>query len=176
MENENNSLEPKWYVIYTYSGYENKVKSTLEKIVENRGIEDKIQQIIIPMEEEIEIKDGKQKSSIKKVFPGYVLVKMILTDETWYIVKGIKGIFQFVGIGDKPVPLSEEEMKSMGIEQEVNTDFAVGDTVRIITDALYDKAAVIEEINLEKKKAKVKVTMFNRETIAEVDLNQIEKI
>ena len=176
MENENVSLEPKWYVIYTYSGYENKVKSTLEKIVENRGMEDKIQDIIIPMEEEIEIKEGKQKSSIKKVFPGYVLVKMVMTDETWYIVKGIKGIFQFVGIGDKPVPLSEKEMKSMGIEQVLNVDFAVGDTVRIITDALYDKPAVIEEINLEKKKAKVKVTMFNRETIAEVDLNQIEKI
>lgn len=176
MENENNSLEPKWYVIYTYSGYENKVKSTLEKIVENRGMEEKIQEIIIPMEEEIEIKDGKQKSSIKKVFPGYVLVKMVMTDETWYIVKGIKGIFQFVGIGDKPVPLSEEEMKSMGIESVLNVDFAVGDAVRIITDALYDKAAVIEEINLEKRKAKVKVTMFNRETIAEVDLNQIEKI
>ena len=176
MENENNSLEPKWYVIYTYSGYENKVKSTLEKIVENRGMEDKIQEIIIPMEEEIEIKDGKQKSSIKKVFPGYVLVKMVMTDETWYIVKGIKGIFQFVGIGDKPVPLSEKEMKSMGIESVLNVDFAVGDAVRIITDALYDKAAVIEEINREKRKAKVKVTMFNRETIAEVDLNQIEKI
>ncbi|MEG0073334.1 MAG: transcription termination/antitermination protein NusG [Clostridia bacterium] len=176
MSNENVENEALWYVVYTYSGYENKVKSTLEKIVENRGLEDKIQEIIIPMEEEIEIKDGKQKSSIKKVFPGYVLVKMIMTDETWYAVKGIKGVFNFVGLGEKPVPLTETEMKSMGIDQYISVDFAVGDSVRIITEALYNRPAIIEEINLEKRKAKVKVSMFNRETLAEVDLNQIEKI
>ena len=108
MENkeENNSEKLHWYVVYTYSGYENKVKATLEKIVENRGIKDKISEIIIPMEEEIEIKDGKQKTSIKKVFPGYVLVKMLMTDETWYVVKNIKGVFNFVGVGDKPLPLT----------------------------------------------------------------------
>ena len=99
-----------WYVVYTYSGYENKVKTTLEKVIANRGLEDKIEEIIIPMEEEIEIKDGKQKTSIKKVFPGYVLVKMILTDETWYVIKSIKGVFSFVGTGDKPLPLTEKEM------------------------------------------------------------------
>ncbi len=176
MSNMNFENEALWYVIFTYSGYENKVKSTLEKIVENRGIEEKIQEIIIPMEEEIEIKDGKQKSSIKKVFPGYVLVKMVMTDETWYVVKGIKGVFNFVGPDDKPVPLTESEMKNMGIDSYINVDFSVGDNVRIITEALMNRPAVIEEINLERHKAKVRVSMFNRETMAEVDLNQIEKI
>ena len=121
-ETENGALS-NWYVIYTYSGYENKVKATLEKIIANRGLEDKIEQIIIPMEEEIEIKDGKQKSSIKKVFPGYVLVKMIMTDETWYVVKNIKGVFNFVGVGDKPLPLTEKDMQSLGIEDIINLDF-----------------------------------------------------
>ena len=111
MENDlGTDSSARWYVVYTYSGYENKVKATLEKIVENKGIQEKIQEIIIPMEEEIEIKDGKQKSSIKKVFPGYVLVKMIMTDETWYVVKNIKGVFNFVGVGDKPLPLTEKDM------------------------------------------------------------------
>ena len=111
MEEGKQSNVPHWYVVYTYSGYENKVKATLEKIVENKGLQDKIQEIIIPMEEEIEIKDGKQKTSIKKVFPGYVLVKMIMEDETWYTVKNIKGVFNFVGVGDKPLPLTEQEMQ-----------------------------------------------------------------
>ena len=134
MENENNTDLAHWYVVYTYSGYENKVKVTLEKLVENRGMQDKIQEIIIPMEEEIEIKDGKQKTSIKKVFPGYVLIKMIMTDETWYIVKNIKGVFNFVGVGEKPLPLTEKEMQTLGIEDIMNLDFEVGDTVRIITE------------------------------------------
>lgn len=174
LENENDSAL--WYVIYTYTGYENKVKATLEKIVENREIEDKIQEIIIPMEEEIEIKDGKQKSSIKKVFPGYVLVKMIMSDETWYVVKNIKGVFNFVGIGEKPLPLTEYEMKNMGIDQHVSVDFAVGDSVRILTEGFLNRPAVIEEINIEKRRARVKVSMFGRETIAEVEFGQIEKI
>ena len=146
MENENNTDLAHWYVVYTYSGYENKVKVTLEKLVENRGMQDKIQEIIIPMEEEIEIKDGKQKTSIKKVFPGYVLIKMIMTDETWYIVKNIKGVFNFVGVGEKPLPLTEKEMQTLGIEDIMNLDFEVGDTVRIITEPFYNYTATIEEI------------------------------
>ena len=147
MENENNTDLAHWYVVYTYSGYENKVKVTLEKLVENRGMQDKIQEIIIPMEEEIEIKDGKQKTSIKKVFPGYVLIKMIMTDETWYIVKNIKGVFNFVGVGEKPLPLTEKEMQTLGIEDIMNLDFEVGDTVRIITEPFYNYTATIEEMN-----------------------------
>ncbi len=176
MENLNNSDLPHWYVVYTYSGYENKVKATLEKIVENRGISDKIQEIIIPMEEEIEIKDGKQKTSIKKVFPGYVLVKMIMTDETWYVVKNIKGVFNFVGVGDKPLPLTEKEMQTLGIDDIINLDYEIGDNVRIITDPFYNYPAVIEEIYKDKKRVKVKVSMFGRETSVDLEFNQIQKI
>ncbi len=175
-EEENKTELSHWYVVYTYSGYENKVKATLEKIVENRGIQDKIQEIIIPMEEEIEIKDGKQKTSIKKVFPGYVLVKMIMSDETWYIVKSIKGVFQFVGIGDKPLPLTEKEMQTLGIEDIINLDFEVGDSVRITTEPFYNYPAVIEEIFKDKKRVKVKVSMFGRETTVDLEFNQIQKI
>lgn len=176
MENEKNTDLAHWYVVYTYSGYENKVKMTLEKIVENRGIQDKIQEIIIPMEEEIEIKDGKQKTSIKKVFPGYVLIKMIMTDETWYIVKNIKGIFNFVGVGEKPLPLTEKEMQTLGIDDIINLDFEVGDSVRIITEPFYNYTGTIEEIFTDKKRVKVKVSMFGRETTVELDFNQLQKI
>ena len=177
MENElGTDSSARWYVVYTYSGYENKVKATLEKIVENKGIQDKIQEIIIPMGEEIEIKDGKQKSSIKKVFPGYVLVKMIMTDETWYVVKNIKGVFNFVGVGDKPLPLTEKDMQSLGIEDVINVDFEVGDSVRITTEPFYNYPAVIEEIFKDKKRVKVKVSMFGRETTVDLEFNQIQKI
>lgn len=176
MENENNADLAHWYVVYTYSGYENKVKVTLEKLVENRGMQDKIQEIIIPMEEEIEIKDGKQKTSIKKVFPGYVLIKMIMTDETWYIVKNIKGVFNFVGVGEKPLPLTEKEMQTLGIEDIMNLDFEVGDTVRIITEPFYNYTATIEEIFKDKKRVKVKVSMFGRETTVDLEFDQIQKI
>lgn len=177
MENDiNNDSSARWYVVYTYSGYENKVKATLEKIVENKGIQEKIQEVIIPMEEEIEIKDGKQKSSIKKVFPGYVLVKMIMTDETWYVVKNIKGVFSFVGVGDKPLPLTEKDMQSLGIEDIINVDFEVGDIVRITTEPFYNYQATIEEIFKDKKRVKVKVSMFGRETTVDLEFNQIQKI
>lgn len=176
MEKENNTDLAHWYVVYTYSGYENKVKVTLEKLVENRSMQDKIQEIIIPMEEEIEIKDGKQKTSIKKVFPGYVLIKMIMTDETWYIVKNIKGVFNFVGVGEKPLPLTEREMQTLGIEDIINLDFEVGDTVRIITEPFYNYSAVIEEIFKDKKRVKVKVSMFGRETTVDLEFNQVQKI
>ena len=176
MDNENNTDLAHWYVVYTYSGYENKVKVTLEKLVENRGMQDKIQEIIIPMEEEIEIKDGKQKTSIKKVFPGYVLIKMIMTDETWYIVKNIKGVFNFVGVGEKPLPLTEKEMQTLGIEDIMNLDFEVGDTVRIITEPFYNYTATIEEIFKDKKRVKVKVSMFGRETTVDLEFDQIQKI
>ena len=176
MDKENEANLSHWYVVYTYSGYENKVKATLEKIVENKGLQDKIQEIIIPMEEEIEIKDGKQKTSIKKVFPGYVLVKMIMEDETWYTVKNIKGVFNFVGVGDKPLPLTEKEMQSLGIDEIINLDFEVGDSVRIITEPFYNYPATIEEIFKDKKRVKVKVSMFGRETTVDLEFNQIQKI
>lgn len=165
-----------WYVVYTYTGYENKVKTTLEKLVENRGLEDKIEEIIIPMEEEIEIKDGKQKTSIKKVFPGYVLVKMIMTDETWYVIKGIKGVFNFVGMGEKPLPLTEDELKNLGIGSVVNVNFEEGDSITIITEPFYNYPGVIQKIDKEKQRVTVKVNMFGRETTVELDFAQIQKI
>jgi len=176
MSEDKSEVSMEWYVIYTYSGYENKVKQTLEKKVENMGLEEKIGEIIIPMEEEIEIKDGKQKTSIKKVFPGYVLVRMIMSDETWYIIKGIKGVFNFVGMGEKPLPLTEEELKSLGIGGVVNVDFEVGDSITIITEPFYNYPGVIEKIDKEKQRVTVKVNMFGRETTVELDFAQVQKI
>lgn len=176
-ETNNSQNGSNWYVIYTYSGYENKVKATLEKIIANRGLEDKIEEIIIPMEEEIEIKDGKQKTSIKKVFPGYVLVKMIMSDETWYVVNGIKGVFNFVGMGEKPLPLTDSEMKSLGISEEIlNVDFEIGDSVTITTEPFYNYPGVIEAIDKERQRVNVKVNMFGRETAVELGFDQIQKI
>lgn len=179
--NENNeklevSNELNWYVVYTYSGYENKVKVTLEKVIENRNLQDKIQDIIIPMEEEIEIKDGKQKTSIKKVFPGYILVKMMMSDETWYAVKHIKGVFSFVGVGEKPMPLTEDEMKTLGIDDIVTLDYEVGDSVRITTDPFYNYPAVIEKIQKEKRRVVVTVDMFGRKTTVDLEFDQVQKM
>ncbi|HHW00691.1 MAG TPA: transcription termination/antitermination protein NusG [Clostridiaceae bacterium] len=168
---------PKWYVVHTYSGYENKVKANLEKIVENRGLQDYILDIIVPMEEQIEIKDGKKKAILRKVFPGYVLVKMIMTDESWYVVRNTRGVTGFVGPGSKPVPLTDEEIKNMGVEEFAPVvDYEVGDSVRVISGPLENFIGEVEEINLEKKKVRVAVSMFGRETPVELELAQIQKL
>ena len=167
----------KWYVVHTYSGYENKVKANLEKIVENRGLQDYILDIIVPMEEQIEIKDGKKKATLRKVFPGYVLVKMIMTDESWYVVRNTRGVTGFVGPGSKPVPLTDEEIKNMGVEEFTPVvDYEVGDSVRVISGPLENFIGEVEEINLEKKKVRVAVSMFGRETPVELELAQIQKL
>jgi len=169
--------ELKWYVVHTYSGYENKVKANLEKIVENRGLQDYIVDIAVPMEEQIEIKDGKKKATLRKVFPGYVLVKMIMTDESWYAVRNTRGVTGFVGPGSKPVPLSDEEIRAMGVEEfETVVDYEVGDNVRVISGPLENFIGIVEEINLDKKKVRVAVSMFGRETPVELDLTQIQKL
>jgi transcriptional antiterminator NusG len=167
----------KWYVVHTYSGYENKVKANLEKIVENRGMQDYILDIVVPMEEQIEIKDGKKKATLKKVFPGYVLVKMIMTDESWYVVRNTRGVTGFVGPGSKPVPLSVDEVRTMGVEEFAPVlDYEVGDNVRVVSGPLESFIGIVEEINLEKKKVRVSVSMFGRETPVELELLQIQKI
>ncbi|MDP4092382.1 MAG: transcription termination/antitermination protein NusG [Bacillota bacterium] len=167
----------KWYVVHTYSGYENKVKANLEKIVENRSMQEYILDIVVPMEEQIEIKDGKKKATLKKVFPGYVLVKMIMSDESWYIVRNTRGVTGFVGPGSKPVPLTDDEIRSMGVEEFVPTvDYEVGDNVRVVSGPLENFIGIVEEINLEKKKVRVAVSMFGRETPVELELPQIQKI
>jgi len=175
--NEEYTEEARWYVVHTYSGYENKVKANLEKMVENRNLQDQIIEVVVPMEEQIEIKDGKRKTTLKKVFPGYVLVKMYMNDDSWYVVRNIRGVTGFVGPGAKPIPLSDEEIVNMGIEQlEVVVDFEVGDTVKVTNGPLQDFIGVIEEINMEKHKVRVLVSMFGRETPAELEFTQIHKM
>lgn len=171
------SEEAKWYVVHTYSGYENKVKANLEKIVENRNMQDYILDIVVPMEEQIEIKDGKKKATLRKVFPGYVLVKMVMNDESWYVVRNTRGVTGFVGPGSKPVPLTDEEVKIMGVEELAPTvDYDVGDNVRVVSGPLENFIGIVEEINMEKKKVRVSVSMFGRETPVELELVQIQKI
>jgi transcriptional antiterminator NusG len=173
---ENNEIA-KWYVVHTYSGYENKVKANLEKIVENRGMQDFVIDVVVPMEEQIEIKDGRKKATLKKVFPGYVLVKMIMNDESWYVVRNTRGVTGFVGSGAKPIPLSEEEVITMGVEETApSVDYEVGDSVRISSGPLENFIGTVEEISFEKKKVKVMVSMFGRETPVELELVQIQKI
>ena len=169
--------EPKWYVVHTYSGYENKVKTDLEKTIKNRELEDFFFDIIVPMEEQIEIKDGKRKTNLKKVFPGYVLVKMIVTEESWYIVRNTRGVTGFVGSGTDPIPLTNEEIRNMGFEMTVvNVDYEVNDTVRVVNGPLATFIGTVQEINKEKNKVKVLVSMFGRETPVELEFSQVEKI
>ena len=173
----NNSEVARWYVVHTYSGYENKVKDTLEKAVENRGMQHLVQEVIVPMEEQIEIKDDKRKTMLRKVFPGYVLIKMILTEESWHIVRNVRGVTGFVGSAGKPVPLTDEEIRDMGFEKmPVNIDYAVGDTVTIVSGPLESFVGVVQEISMEKEKVRVLVSMFGRETPVELEFSQIQKM
>ena len=174
---QENELIPKWYVVHTYSGYENKVKTDLEKTVKNRELEDYFFDIVVPMEEQIEIKDGKRKANLKKVFPGYVLVKMIVTEESWYIVRNTRGVTGFVGSGTDPIPLTNEEIRSMGFETSVvEINYDVDDSVKILNGALAGFIGTVQEINKEKGKVKVLVSMFGRETPVELELAQVEKV
>ena len=169
--------EPRWYVVHTYSGYENKVKTDLEKTIKNRELEDYFFDIVVPMEEQIEIKDGKRKTNLKKVFPGYVLVKMIVTEESWYIVRNTRGVTGFVGSGTDPIPLTNEEIRNMGFDTAVvNVDYDVNDTVRVVNGPLSSFIGTVQEINKEKNKVKVLVSMFGRETPVELEFSQVEKI
>ena len=171
------NLEPRWYVVHTYSGYENKVKTDLEKTVKNRELEDFFFDIVVPLEEQIEIKDGKRKTNLKKVFPGYVLIKMIVTEESWYIVRNTRGVTGFVGSGTDPIPLTTEEIRNMGFEVAVvNVDYDVNDTVNVVNGPLTGFVGTVQEINKDKGKVKVLVSMFGRETPVELDFAQVEKI
>ncbi len=170
-------LEPRWYVVHTYSGYENKVKTDLEKTIKNRELEDFFFDIIVPMEEQIEIKDGKRKTNLKKVFPGYVLIKMIVTEESWYIVRNTRGVTGFVGSGTDPIPLTNEEIRNMGFEAVViNVDYGINDSVKVVNGPLSGFIGTVQEINKDKNKVKVLVSMFGRETPVELEFSQVEKI
>ena len=166
-----------WYVVHTYSGYENTVKATIEKYVENRGLQDLIHEISIPLETVTEIKDNGPKEVERKVFPGYVLVKMVMTDECWHIVRNIRGVTGFLGSGNKPIPLSESDIAALGVEKrEIVVGYEVGDSVKITDGALESFLGTVEEIDLDRSKVRVVVSMFGRETPVELELDQVEPV
>lgn len=176
MTEEVHSKEAKWYVIHTYSGYENKVKTTLETVIENRGLQEMIQEVSVPMEEQIEVKDGKKKVTMKKIYPGYVLVKMVYTEEIWYIVRNTRGVTGFVGPNsNRPIPLSDEELMLMGLESNwaPTVDYAIGDSVKLIAGPFADCIGIVEGMNLEKHSVRVRISMFGRETPIELDFAQV---
>lgn len=166
----------KWYVIHTYSGYENAVKTSIEKFVTGRGMEDQILRMEIPMETVTEVTDsGATKEVERKVFPGYVLIKMVMTDETWHLVRNVRGVTGFVGSANKAIPLSEEEVLAMGMEKhEIVVRYSVGDHVRIMDGPLASFTGIVEEIEPEKNRVSVVVSMFGRETPVELELDQVE--
>ena len=177
-------MEKNWYVVHTYSGYENKVKANLEKRVESMGMADKIFRVIVPEEEETDMKNGKKKVVKRKVFPGYVLVELVMTDDSWYVVRNTPGVTGFVGSagsGSKPTPLLPEEvvviLKRMGVEEKrVDVDYELGETVKVTTGPFANFTGVIEEMDKDKAKLKVLVNMFGRDTPVELDFTQIDKL
>lgn len=173
--------EKNWYVVHTYAGYENKVKTNLEKRVESMEMQDKIFRVLVPMEKTLETKDGKQKVVLKKVFPGYVLVEMVVKDDSWYVVRNTPGVTGFVGSGTKPIPLSPEEIDNilhqMGLnEGKPKIDFEINEKVQVKEGPFANFIGKIEDINLEKQKIRVLVSMFGRETPVELDFDQVEKM
>jgi transcriptional antiterminator NusG len=165
-----------WYVAHTYSGYENKVKANLEKAVENNSMQDLITEIRVPVEEVVEIKNGKRRTVQRKVFPGYVLVRMIMTDESWYLVRNTRGVTGFVGPGSRPIPLTDEEVETMGMEcRTMRVDIAIGENVRILSGPLEDFVGRVEKIDTLRQIVRVMVTMFGRETPVELEFSQVKR-
>ena len=169
--------ELKWYVAHTYSGYENTVAVSIERAVENRNMHDLITEVSIPLETVTEITDNGPKTVERKVFPGYVLVKMVMTDETWHLVRNIRGVTGFVGSANKAIPLSDEEIAALGVEKrEIIVSYNVGDSVKIIDGALESFIGTVEELDKERGKVRVVVSMFGRETPVELELDQVEAV
>lgn len=167
----------KWYVVHTYSGYENTVKATIEKTIETRQLQDLIHVVSIPMETVTEITDNGPKTYDRKVFPGYVLVKMVMTDESWYIIKNVRGVTGFVGSGTKPTPLTAEEVEGLGVDKhEVVVAYNVGDSVMITDGPLTSFVGVVDALDIDKNKVRVVVSMFGRETPVELELDQVEVV
>ena len=167
-----------WYVVHTYSGYENKVKANIEKTIENRKLQDQIIEVSVPVQDVVEVKNGVKKKTQKKVFPGYVLINMEMNDDTWYVVRNTRGVTGFVGPGSKPVPLTEEEIIGMGFkeEEDIVVDFAVGDTVEVISGVWEDTTAVIKSISTHKQIVTINVDMFGRETPVEISFTEVRKL
>ena len=169
--------EANWYVVHTYSGYENKVKANIEKTIENRHLEDQILEVRVPMQDVVEMRNGAKKQVSKKLFPGYVLINMVMNDDTWYVVRNTRGVTGFVGPGSKPVPLTEEEMLPLGIQNEnVVIDFAVGDSVVVIGGVWKDTVGMIQAINEGKQCVTINVDLFGRETPVEISFTEIKKM
>lgn len=168
---------PKWYVVHTYSGHENKVKANIEKLVENREMQDIVFEVRVPTEEHVEIKNGKKVVKEKKKFPGYVIIKMIMTDESWYLVRNTRGVTGFVGPGTKPIPLSDLEVKALGVVELVPAiDISRGDAIKVVHGPFENFMGTVDDINQEKRKLKVYISMFGRETLVELDYDQVEKV
>ena len=169
--------EAKWYVAHTYSGYENKVKEDLEKTVENRGLQDMILEISYPTEEVVEMKDGTRKVVTRKMLPGYVMIKMIMNDKTWYVVRNTRGVTGFVGPGSKPVLLTDEEVTKLGVEYiPIELDLSVGESVRVVSGPLENFIGTVEALDPERQKVKLTVSIFNRDTPVELDYIQVQKL
>ena len=169
--------EARWYVVHTYSGYENKVKANIDKTVENRHLDDQILEVRVPMQDVVELKNGVQKATQKKMFPGYVLIHMIMNDDTWYVVRNTRGVTGFVGPGSKPVPLTDAEMAPLGIAQDnIVVDFEEGDTIHVIAGAWADTVGVIQTINPQKQSLTINVELFGRETPVEIGFAEVKKM
>ncbi|MCL2361778.1 MAG: transcription termination/antitermination protein NusG [Defluviitaleaceae bacterium] len=168
---------PKWYVVHTYSGYENKVKANLDKAIENRGMQELIQQVLVPTQETVEIKNGVKKRVHRKIYPGYVLVKMSMTDDTWFVVRNTTGVTSFVGPASKPIPLTDEEIISMGIEMpDIVLDISVDQLVRIIAGPFDGSVGNVKEVNAQKKTVTVSLSVFGRETQVELDYHIVQRM
>ncbi len=169
--------EANWYVVHTYSGYENKVKANIEKTIENRHLEEEILEVRVPMQDVVELKNGARKTVQKKMFPGYVLINMVMNDDTWYVVRNTRGVTGFVGPGSKPVPLSEAEMKPLGIKTEnVSVDFAEGDTIAVVAGVWKDTIGVVQRMDFGKQTATINVELFGRETPVEISFAEVRRM
>ena len=169
--------EANWFVVHTYSGYENKVKANIEKTIENRNLQDEILEVRVPMQDVVEVKNGAKKTVQKKMFPGYVLVNMVMNDETWYVVRNTRGVSGFVGPGSKPVPLTEAEMKPLGIRVDnISIDFSEGDTIVVVAGAWKDTVGVAQRLDLNKQTVTINVEMFGRETPVEISFAEVRKL
>ena len=168
-----------WYVVHTYSGYENKVKANIEKTIENRKLQDQIFEVRVPLQDVVEMKNGVRKNVQKKMFPGYVLVNMIMNDDTWYVIRNTRGVTGFVGPGSEPIPLTELEMRNLGIvgneEKVIEVDFEVGDLIEVVSGAWEGRVSTVKEINMNKQTVTIEVEMFGRETSVEIEFLDVRK-
>lgn len=169
--------EPKWYVVHTYSGYENKVKADIEKTIENRKLQDQMFEVMVPLQDVVEMKNGARKTVSKKMFPGYVLVHMIKNDVTWYVVRNTRGVTGFVGPGSEPVPLSEAEMRKLGVKTDnVEIDVEIGDAIKVVSGAWEGTMGTIKDINANKQSVTIDVDIFGRSTSVEISFGDIQKL